>query len=447
MQRTQLDAGSDNIAESIWSREPLPYALDKQLVQRRRYADQTESTSERDRTTHRPQAEPSSSRAGTANQIGTYPSGRRHETTDANPGTESIALKPPSAEPSRSDHREDESEAIFHQNIEEALEGKTEAQFRVGCMYLEGWGVRRDVTQAIRWFQTAAMHGQVAAQFNLGVICDRGDGIERDPRSAAEWYRRAAEQGLRESQYSLGVKYGRADGLPLDRIESFRWIRYSASQGHTASQWLVASFYFEGVGVFQDNVEAHRWALLAKHRDRNIDPVCIGMLRKIQKSLDSKQIRYDNEYASQWKVKQWEQIKPTRNDPEQIETSEGPRFQLDGPIQAVKKVLDRWQVSTGHTAQFMGFDSSMQKYVEELLTGRRMLVQGSETEDRIAILYYIRCVLGALFRDKEVENEWLRRSHPELGGKSPMHLMQSGSRTDLLTARHHVDWVSGRLGC
>lgn len=447
MQRTQLDAGSDNFAESIWSREPLPYALDEQLVQRRHHADQTEAISERDRTTHRARAEPSSPQAGSANQIGTYPSGRRHEMTDANPRAASIALKQPSTERGRSSNREDDSEAIFHQNIEEALEGKTEAQFRVGCMHLEGWGVRRDVTQAIRWFQTAATHGHAEAQFNLGVICDRGDGIERDPRRAARWYRKAAEQGLRESQYSLGVKYGRGDGLPLDRIESFRWVRYAASQGHTASQWLVASFYFEGVGVFQDNVEAHRWALLAKYRDRNIYPACIEMLRKIQKSLDSKQIRYDNEYASQWKIKQWEQIKPTRNDPEQIETPDGLRFQLDAPIQAVKKVLERWQVSTDRTAQFMGLDSSMQKYVEELLTGRRMLVQGSETDDRIAILYYIRCVLGALFRDKEVENEWLRRPHPELGGKSPMDLMQSGPRTDLLTARHHVDWVSGRLGC
>ena len=447
MQRTQLDAGSDNIAESIWSREPLPYALDKQLVQRHHRADQTEATSERDRTTHRARAEPSSSRAGSANQIGTYPSARRHEMTDANPGAESIALKQPSTERERFDNREDDSEAIFRQNLEEALEGETEAQFRVGCMYLEGWGVRRDVTEAIRWFQTAAMHGHVAAQFNIGVMCDRGDGIERDPRRAARWYRKAAEQGLRESQYSLGVKYGHGDGVPLDRIESFRWIRYAASQGHTASQWLVASFYFEGVGVFQDNVEAHRWALLAKFRDQKIDPVCADMLREIQKSLDSKQIRYDNEYANQWEVKHWEQIKPTRNDPEQIETPDGPRYRLDAPIQAVKKVLERWQVSTDRTAQFMGFDSSMQNYVEELLTGRRMLIHGSETEDRIGILYYIRCILGALFQDKEVENEWLRRPHSELGGKSPMELMQSGPRTDLLTARHHVDWVSGRLGC
>lgn len=328
-----------------------------------------------------------------------------------------------------------------------ARQGCAEAQFNLAVLYLTGDGVAQSDENAVNWFRKAAEQGIAAAQNNLGTFYETGTGVEMNIDESVQWYRKAADQGLRESQYMLGVKYARGDGLSLDEIESFRWIRYAANQGHTASQWLVASFYFEGKGVFQDRVEAHRWALLAKYRDQNIDPLCADMFREIRDSLGLGQIRYDKNYARQWKEKDWEQIMPTRNDPERIETPDGPLFRLDAPIQAAKKLLERWHISADHTAEFMGFNSSMQKHVEELLTGRRILVQGSETEDRIAVLYYIRCILGALFQDKQVENEWLRRPHPELDGRSPMDLMQSGPRTDLLTARHHVDWVSGRLGC
>ncbi len=342
---------------------------------------------------------------------------------------------------------ERDSTKAFEWYRKAARQGLDKAQFNLAVLYLTGEGVVKNNRQAVKWFRNAAEQGVPVAQNNLGAFYEKGIGVEPNIELAIQWYRKAADQGLRESQYMLGVKYGRGYGLQLDQIESFRWIRYAANQGHIASQWLVAAYYFEGVGVFQDTVEAYRWALLAKHRDQNINPMCADMFRNIEKSLGSKKTRYDETYASQWSVKDWDKIRPTRKDPEKIETPDGPRFRLDAPIQAVKKLLERWQISAEHTANFMGFESSMQAYIEDLLAGRRMLIQGSEAEERIAILYYIRCILGALFQDKGVENEWLRRPHPELDGKSPMDLMQSGPRTDLLAARQHVDWVSGRLGC
>ena len=498
----------------------LQYALAERMRQRIQGKDQSESISEQAPETHLPQqGVPPSLNEGATTQSDIAAVRQLQESSEAGRPVEIPVSSRTSADADHAESFVAELEWTEGQYIERAWNEDSETQFNIGCRYLMGWSVKRDLPQAIRWFQRAAQHGHAEAQFNLGVIYDTGDGIRRDLEKAAEWYqksarqgyakaqfnlavlyhtgdgvaksdenaanwfrkaaeqgiaaaqnnvgtfyetgtgvemnidesaqwyRKAADKGLRESQYMLGVKYGRGDGLSLDEIESFRWIRYAANQGHTASQWLVASFYFEGRGVFQDRVEAYRWALLAKYRDQNVDPLCAKMFREIRDSLDPDQIRYDKNYARQWKEKDWEQIMPTRSDPEQIETPDGPLFRLDAPILAVKKLLGRWQVSADQTANFMGFNSSMQEYVEELLTGHRMLVQGSETEDRIALLYYIRCVLGALFQDKQVENEWLRRPHPELDGKSPMDLMQSGPRTDLLVARHHVDWVSGRLGC
>lgn len=292
-----------------------------------------------------------------------------------------------------------------------------------------------------------ARNGDPEAQFNLGLIYDRGDRVERDATQALKWYQEAADRGLSKSQYTLGAKHGLGRDLPKNEIESFRWIRYAANQGHTPSQWLMASFYFGNFGVFKDNIEAYKWALLAGLNSSNVSQECKNLLSVVQGLLNAKQISHCEISASRWKVKEWDQIKPLRRDPELIETTNGPRYQLSAPILAVRKLLERWQISTAVTNRFMGFDQSEDRYVQGLLTGSEALVQGSETEDRIVNLYYIRCVLGAMFRDKAVENKWLHKPHPQLEGKSLMDLILSGPWTDLVRARAHVDWVSGRLGC
>lgn len=292
-----------------------------------------------------------------------------------------------------------------------------------------------------------ARNGDPEAQFDLGVTYDRGDGVPRDATQALKWYREAADRGLPESQYTLGAKYGIGRDLPMNKIESFRWIRYAANQGHSPSQWLTASFYFGSFGVHRDNVEAYKWALLADCNQRTVGQECRILLSEIQKLLNSNQMNHCEIIANRWKAKDWNQIKPFRRSPEFIETPSGPRHRLDAPILAVKKLLERWQISTELTNSFMGYDKSEERYVQGLLTGSEALIEGSETEDRIVNLYYIRCVLGAMFRDKEVENKWLRKPHPQLGGRSLMDLILSGPWTDLVTAREHVDWVSGRLGC
>lgn len=326
--------------------------------------------------------------------------------------------------------------------------GVAEAQFNLASLYFTGDGVAQSTEKAVKWFRRSAIQGLAVAQNNVGTLYETGKGVKPNAETSAHWYREAAQEGLPESQYMLGVKYGLGHGLPSNHIESFRWIRYAANQGHAASQWLVAAFYFEGYGVCEDHYEAHKWALLAnKHGNGNANQSCVELLREIQKSLNSEQKEMWEIGVNRWMAKDWSRIKPLRSDPRCHETPNGPQYELDVLIEAAHVLLKRWHISTADRARFMGFSVSEQKYVERLLVGREMLVQGSETEDRIGILYYIRCVLGALFQDKEVESRWLRASHPQLQGKSPMDLIMSGPRTDLLAARNHVDWVSGRLGC
>lgn len=119
-----------------------------------------------------------------------------------------------------------------------------------------------------------------------------------------------------------------------------------------------------------------------------------------------------------------------------------PRSRLPGPIQFVLKLAGSWHLSQDELAGLLGFGPGDAAHAAALLAGRAEL-QGRDVRDRIAHLFRIRETLYSLFRDLEVENEWLREPHELLAGKSPMSLMVGGSMEDLLLVREYVDEVAG----
>ena len=45
-----------------------------------------------------------------------------------------------------------------------------EAHYSLGCLYIEGADVEKDMTKAFQHYEAAAMCGQVSARYNLGCM-------------------------------------------------------------------------------------------------------------------------------------------------------------------------------------------------------------------------------------------------------------------------------------
>ena len=71
----------------------------------------------------------------------------------------------------------------------------------------------RDYGQAMACLRPAANRGQAEAQFKVGVMFDQGWGVGKDDRAAAKWYRCAASQGHAKAMFNLGVKLSRFEVL------------------------------------------------------------------------------------------------------------------------------------------------------------------------------------------------------------------------------------------
>jgi localization factor PodJL len=66
--------------------------------------------------------------------------------------------------------------------------------------YAEGNGVKKNYTEAARWFSQAAALGLTDSEFNLAVLYERGLGVPQSLTDAYKWYTIAAVQGDVESK-------------------------------------------------------------------------------------------------------------------------------------------------------------------------------------------------------------------------------------------------------
>ncbi len=116
---------------------------------------------------------------------------------------------------------------------------------------------------------------------------------------------------------------------------------------------------------------------------------------------------------------------------------------LTGPIVFVRILLHTWRLSQTDANPLLGLEESDSSYADDLLSGR-VTLRGRDIKDRIAYLFRIRKTLSALFRDEEVENEWLREPHDALDGQNPMTLLLEGSMENLLLVKEYVEAAAGR---
>lgn len=141
-----------------------------------------------------------------------------------------------------------------------AAQGDPRAQYEMGVLHFQGWGVARDLDKALAYYRQAAEQGQGGAMHNLGVMYGRGLGVARDEKQALGWYRRAAETGDVESMFVVGsfIEDGRG-GVQADPTEAAKWFRKSAEKGYFRAQNRLGLALWQGRGVERNEAEAAHW--------------------------------------------------------------------------------------------------------------------------------------------------------------------------------------------
>ncbi len=117
--------------------------------------------------------------------------------------------------------------------------GDARAQFCVGRLYANGFGVAMDDALALKWYGLAAEQGHAEAQFNLGVMNANGWGVPMDDALAAKWYRLAAEQGHLQAQTSLANGCHSGRGVEQDFVQAYMWYAVAAGLGDMNAEFKL----------------------------------------------------------------------------------------------------------------------------------------------------------------------------------------------------------------
>lgn len=93
-----------------------------------------------------------------------------------------------------------------------AESGDPEAQYNIGWMYLNGYGLMMNDSKALEWWQRASDQGYTDASFSIAMLYSLGEGqVEKDMDKAIEYYLMAVEDGHEDANMIIRSMLARDD--------------------------------------------------------------------------------------------------------------------------------------------------------------------------------------------------------------------------------------------
>ena len=90
--------------------------------------------------------------------------------------------------------------------------GDPEAQYNIGWMYLNGYGLMMNDRRALEWWQRASDQGHLDATFSIAMLYSLGEGrVEKDMNKALEYYLKAVEDGHEDANMIVRSMLARDD--------------------------------------------------------------------------------------------------------------------------------------------------------------------------------------------------------------------------------------------
>ena len=140
--------------------------------------------------------------------------------------------------------------------IADAAKGSTDAEYKLGELYLHGIGVEENWHEAYKLSLRAAIKGHLLAQFNTALCLYEGRGVKKDISKAEESFsriknalHREEKKGNPEYKYALSYMYFYGLGVEEDEEISFRFISQAAEQKLPQALHECAQCYANGWGV------------------------------------------------------------------------------------------------------------------------------------------------------------------------------------------------------
>ena len=141
-----------------------------------------------------------------------------------------------------------------------ADQGNASALYHLGQMYQNGWGVSKNVPQAVSYFTAADQAFYLPAAGKLGKILLYGsDGVSAQPKKAIILLKKAALAGDPEAAFELGNAAVSGLGEEPNFNHAFGFYSIAALKGDKKAQFQLSQMYLFGRGIPQNYQKALQW--------------------------------------------------------------------------------------------------------------------------------------------------------------------------------------------
>ena len=135
---------------------------------------------------------------------------------------------------------------------EAASQGDTNAQWKLGMLYLLGIGTcSRSEEQAVYWLNLSASQGVAQAQFEMGTMYLSGIGsVQKSDEEAGKWFSLSADKGYPQALFQMGVIYlnGQCGFKQSDELAA-KFLVLAAAKGIPEALFNLGILYEHGRGV------------------------------------------------------------------------------------------------------------------------------------------------------------------------------------------------------
>lgn len=130
----------------------------------------------------------------------------------------------------------------------------------LGSLYLNGWGVEKNVNKALENYKMAAALGDETAMNQIGIIYMGSDEFEANLEQSFYWFNEAAKKGSDVGMYNLGCCYRDGFGIKADVEQAAEWFKKSAELGYVDAMVELGGYYQE---ILVDFEKSKMWYLKA----------------------------------------------------------------------------------------------------------------------------------------------------------------------------------------
>lgn len=106
-----------------------------------------------------------------------------------------------------------------------------DGSYHLGALYLQGFGITKDIPQALKWLEKAAAQRQPQAEAAMANLYFTGTGVTQDDQAGFKYLRRAANAGNIKAIRQLGLMLSQGVHGTADATEGARWLKKAALLG------------------------------------------------------------------------------------------------------------------------------------------------------------------------------------------------------------------------